>query len=134
LYKYDKYECSKPNAQRSKEKISAMVYKIVWILKALQTYIENMNYLETDWTEKEVKKFAFTVEKKISVLSKQPGIGSPRNKKQQDIRHTVLYKRMSLIYRVNKPGLSAISAESSMLMADSSQPNLSSQNSRKYLL
>lgn len=78
-----------------------MVYKVVWTLKALQTYIENMHYLETAWTEKEVKTFAFTVEKKVSVLSKQPGIGSPRNKKQQNIRHTVLYKRVSLIYRIN---------------------------------
>ncbi|HRO47865.1 type II toxin-antitoxin system RelE/ParE family toxin [Agriterribacter sp.] len=78
-----------------------MVYKVVWTLKALQTYIENMHYLETAWTEKEVKKFAFTVEKKVSVLSKQPGIGSPRNKKQQNIRHTILYKRVSLIYRIN---------------------------------
>lgn len=60
-----------------------MVYKIVWTLKALQTYLENMYYLETAWTEKEVKKFALTVEKKVSVLSKQPGIGSPRNQKQQ---------------------------------------------------
>lgn len=50
---------------------------------------------------KEVKKFALTVEKKVSVLSKQPGIGSPRNQKQQNIRHTVLYKRVSLIYRIN---------------------------------
>ena len=62
-----------------------MVYKIVWTFNALQTYMENMRYLETAWTEKEVKKFALMVEKKVSVLLKQPGVGSPRNKKQQNI-------------------------------------------------
>lgn len=78
-----------------------MVYKIVWTLKALQTYVDNMHYLQTRWTEREAKNFAVTVEKKLLVLSRQPGIGSPRNKKQQNIRHTVLHKRVSLIYRIN---------------------------------
>ena len=79
-----------------------MVFKIAWTLKALQTYLENMHYLQTAWTEREVRNFALTVEKKLSTLSKQPGIGAPRNKRQQNIRHTVLHKRVSLIYRINK--------------------------------
>jgi plasmid stabilization system protein ParE len=77
-----------------------MVYKIVWTVKALQTYVNNMLYLETAWTQKEVKAFALTVEKKLTTLAKQPGIGSPRNKKRQNIRHFVLHKRVSLIYRI----------------------------------
>lgn len=63
-----------------------MVYKIVWTLKALQTYESNMLYLEAAWSEKEIKKFALLVEKKLSLLSKQPLIGTARNKKQQNIR------------------------------------------------
>lgn len=78
-----------------------MVYKIVWTLKALQTYESNMLYLEAAWSEKEIKKFALLVEKKLSLLSKQPLIGTARNKKQQNIRYTVLHKRVSLIYRIN---------------------------------
>ena len=56
-----------------------MVFKISWTLKALQTYVDNMQYLQTAWTEKEVNNFAITVEKKLTLLSKQPGIGAPRN-------------------------------------------------------
>jgi plasmid stabilization system protein ParE len=78
-----------------------MVYKIVWTLKSLQTYLENIHYLDTAWAKEDVKKFVQTVEKKLFTLSKQPGIGSPRNKKQQNIRYTVLHKRVSLIYRIN---------------------------------
>ena len=59
-----------------------------------------MHYLETAWTNKEVTHFALTVEKKLLAISKQPGIGSPRNKRQHNIRHTVLHKRVSLIYRI----------------------------------
>jgi plasmid stabilization system protein ParE len=69
-----------------------MVYKIVWTLKALETYLNNMRYLETAWTKKEVHNFALSVEKKLLVLSKQPGIGSPRNKKQHNIKHTYCTK------------------------------------------
>ena len=79
-----------------------MVFKISWTPKALQTYVDNMQYLQTAWTEKEVNNFAITVEKKLALLSKQPGIGTPRNKRQQNIRYTLLHKRVSLIYRINK--------------------------------
>jgi plasmid stabilization system protein ParE len=77
-----------------------VVYKIVWTLKALETYLANMQYLETAWTNKEVTNFAAITEKKLLNLSKQPGIGSPRNKKQHNMRHTVLHKRVSLVYRI----------------------------------
>jgi plasmid stabilization system protein ParE len=79
-----------------------MVYQIVWTPKALQTYLDNVFYLETMWTEKEVKKFIVIVERKLKVLSKQPGIGSSRNNRNHNIKHTVLHKRVSLIYRINK--------------------------------
>jgi plasmid stabilization system protein ParE len=72
----------------------------VWTPKALESYLANMQYLETAWTNKEVTNFAVTVEKKLLTLSKQPGIGTPRNKRQQTIRHTVLHKRVSLVYRI----------------------------------
>ena len=56
-----------------------MVYKIVWTLKALDSYVANMQYLEKAWTNKGIRNFAVTVEKKLLVLSKQPGIGSPKD-------------------------------------------------------
>jgi plasmid stabilization system protein ParE len=77
-----------------------MVYQVVWTPKALESYVGNMKYLEERWTEKEVKQFISLVEKKIKLLSGQPGIGTSKNKKQLHIRHTVLHKRISLIYRV----------------------------------
>lgn len=77
-----------------------MVYKIVWTSKALQSYVANMEYLEAAWTDKEVKRFAALVEKRLTLLCRQPEIGKSKNKKSPNIRHTVLHKRVSLIYRV----------------------------------
>ncbi len=74
-----------------------MVYKIVWTLKALETYLANMQYLEATWPEKVMVDFVKTVEKKLILLSEQPNIGSSRNNRQQNLRHTVLHKRVSLI-------------------------------------
>lgn len=70
--------------------------------QALESYVANMHYLEQAWTEKEVRAFAFLVEKKIKLLRSQPQIGVPRSKKRPDIRHTVLHKRVSLIYRIRE--------------------------------
>jgi plasmid stabilization system protein ParE len=77
-----------------------MVYEIVWTIKAEESFTENMEYLEEKWTVREMRKFAAIVENKIMLLSKQPDIGNSRNKKHPNIRHTVLHKRISLIYRV----------------------------------
>lgn len=76
-----------------------MVCKVSWTPKALESYIGNIQYLETAWTGREVHKFINDVEKKIKTLASQPGIGSPRNKKLPNVRHTLIQKRVSLIYR-----------------------------------
>lgn len=54
-----------------------MVYKVSWTPQVLNSYISNIKYLETNWTEHEVKKFITDVEKKIKTLSGQPKIGLP---------------------------------------------------------
>lgn len=76
-----------------------MVCKINWTPKALDSYLSNIEYLQKRWTEREIKNFVAVVEKKIKTLSGHPEIGSPKNKKQQNIRHTVIHKRVSLIYQ-----------------------------------
>jgi len=77
-----------------------VVYKIIWTLRALDSYVSNMRYLEEFWTEKEISKFASLVEKKLLLLSRHPELGSSRNKRHSNVRHTVIHKRVSLIYRV----------------------------------
>ena len=75
-----------------------MVYKIIWSELAIKTYISNIKYLETAFTETEVKAFITAVQKKLSVLSLQPRIGRLTNKRE-NVRFTVIHKRVTLIYR-----------------------------------
>ena len=78
-----------------------MVYEVVWTEKALISYGENIEYLRRDWSEKEINNFIRLLENKILLLSTQPYIGSPKNKKNPNVRSTVLHKRVTLIYQVS---------------------------------
>lgn len=77
-----------------------MVFKIVWTPGALQSYLEIMDYLQKQWSEREVKNFAQLVEKRISTLSQQPYLGIKRKKKNEWLRSIVLRKQVLLIYKV----------------------------------
>jgi plasmid stabilization system protein ParE len=75
-----------------------MVYKIIWSKLALRTYIHNIKYLESQWTEKEILNFIKAVQKKIALLSLQPQIGR-LTIRRINLRQTVIHKRVILIYR-----------------------------------
>lgn len=79
-----------------------MVYEIVWTPKAAESFVENVEYLEENWTEREINNYCSNSRRKDNSLSKQPSIGNSRSKKHPNVRHTVLHKRVSLIYRVNQ--------------------------------
>ncbi len=78
-----------------------MVHKIVWSSLAIKTYVNNIEYLETEWSEKEVKNVIAVFQRKIFLLSIQPRSGVITNKRK-NLRKTILSKRIVLIYR-HKP-------------------------------
>lgn len=84
-----------------------MACKINWTHTAWKSYEANLQYLLKEWTEKEVSSFVETVDKKLANLSKQPQIGSARNKKHPNIRHIIVHKRVALIYK-HKPSKNEI--------------------------
>jgi plasmid stabilization system protein ParE len=75
-----------------------MACKINWTPRAWRTYEANLKYLEEEWTEKEISRFAELTDRKIANLSQHPGLGTPRNKKYPHIRFTLVHKRVALIY------------------------------------
>jgi plasmid stabilization system protein ParE len=76
-----------------------MACKINWTQRAWQTYEDNIKYLLSEWTEKEVSNSVILTDKKISNLSKHPLIGKPRNKQYHNIRCSVISKRVVLLYK-----------------------------------
>lgn len=77
-----------------------MVYEVIWTIKAINSYGGNIEYLKSEWSQKEAQNFISVVEKKLAILSLQPYIGIPASVKKSNIRYTILNKRMSLVYRV----------------------------------
>ncbi len=78
-----------------------MVHKIVWSALAIKTYDHNIEYLEKEWSEKEVKNFILAVHRKLFSLSLQPQTGIITNKRR-NIRKSIINKRIMVIYR-HKP-------------------------------
>lgn len=80
-----------------------MVYEIVWSELALKTFLGNIDYLNTNWTETEVNKFTNATSEIIQLLSLQPRIGRLTSKRAF-LRKVLVSKRIILIYRFNPSG------------------------------
>ena len=78
-----------------------MVYEVVWSELAIKSYINNIKYLEKNWTKKEVTFFILSVKRRIQLLSSAPETGLLTNKRK-NVRKTVIHKRVILFYRFNK--------------------------------
>lgn len=78
-----------------------MVLQVIWTGRALDSYYANIEYLENEWTAKEVAKFAKAVDEKIQVLQHHPYLGVSGSVINGTVRRTVINKQISLIYRVN---------------------------------
>ncbi|MEO6453086.1 MAG: type II toxin-antitoxin system RelE/ParE family toxin [Ginsengibacter sp.] len=75
-----------------------MVLKIIWSPLALQSYLNNIAYLERAWTKKEVTNFIKSTEEKLELLKKFPGMGYS-SQKNRFLKKTLIGKRIILIYR-----------------------------------
>lgn len=78
-----------------------MVYKVIWSSLAIKTYISNIEFLELIWTEKEILNFIDAVKRKLQLIANHPNIGSATNKRQ-NVRKSVIHRRVILFYRVKK--------------------------------
>ena len=76
-----------------------MSYSIIWSPQALLSFEERIEYLEINWTEKEIKNFKQRVKEYLEVLREKPLIG--RNPgKLKNIHIGFIIKQVSIIYRV----------------------------------
>jgi plasmid stabilization system protein ParE len=78
-----------------------MVSEIIWSPLAIRSYGENIEYLKTSWSEKEVEGFIDLTAKKLKVLTQFPGTGysSPQS---PSFRKTLIGTRIMLIYRYRR--------------------------------
>ena len=83
-------------------------YKILWTDHAISELKETIEYLENNWTEKELRRFAAKLDHTIELISKMPEI-FPESIENKHIRKAVVEKHNSLYYRVNKNSIEIIS-------------------------
>lgn len=87
-------------------------YKIVWTDCALDELAGTIEYLEKYFTEKELKKLAREIEKKLNLISENPLIFPVSDK--INLRKVVVEKYNTLYYRIKEEGVEIISFFSNM--------------------
>ncbi len=73
-------------------------YKIDWTNNALSELKETYQYLEENWTEKELKNLSHAIEKTLKLISHNPNLYPLSDK--QNIRRAVIKKLNTLYYRI----------------------------------
>ena len=78
-----------------------MAYKIIWSPEALETFDSIVNYLDTQFTEKEVSKFVGIVNRRVLLIQQIPQSfrSASRTSKR---RRTVIHKRAILFYKIRE--------------------------------
>lgn len=83
-------------------------YKIKWTSHALIELADTIDYLQKNWTDRELKKFSQELEHTLQLISRNPEL-FPTSKSKIDIRKVVVAKFNSLYYRINQNSIEVLS-------------------------
>lgn len=75
-------------------------YKVLWTDSALIELKNTVSYLEENFSEKEIRKLAFEIERTVNLIAKNPTI-FPMSKKK-GVRKAVVQIFNTLYYRINE--------------------------------
>jgi plasmid stabilization system protein ParE len=74
-------------------------FKIVWSRRAYNNLAKIIRYLEDNWTEKEIVKFANELDRSIEIIKKNPLTFHPSNR-NPSLRKVVVTKHNTLYYKI----------------------------------
>ena len=83
-------------------------YKILWTDFALSELENTIEYLEENWTERELRNLALEIEETLNLLSHNPNLFQASEVKK-DIRRAVILSHNTLYYRVKNNQIEIIS-------------------------
>ncbi|MAN59560.1 MAG: hypothetical protein CMC08_06960 [Flavobacteriaceae bacterium] len=83
-------------------------YKILWTNHALSELENTIEYLEENWTERELKNFSQELDHTIELISKNPELFQI-SKKKKNIRRAVVARFNNLYYRLNEDSIEILS-------------------------
>jgi plasmid stabilization system protein ParE len=74
-------------------------YRIIWSEEALSNLQGIIDYLESRWTNREIKKFAQLLDKQINLIEINPFLFAETDK-SNGLRKSVLSRHTTIYYRV----------------------------------
>ena len=77
-----------------------MAYKIVHSPLAEKSFLQNIAYLESEWSIKEINSFIKRTSEVLEILKKDPFV-FPKWEFNSEVRKVVLLKQISLFYTIN---------------------------------
>ena len=83
-------------------------YSIQWTSHALSELAETIDYLQKNWTDRELKSFSQELDNTLQLISKNPEL-FPASKSRKSIRRVVVAIYNSLYYRINKDSVEILS-------------------------
>ena len=83
------------------------ITKVVWSEEANRNLNKVINYLEKNWTEREIKNFLKKLNKHISIIQSQPGSFPKAN--NFNVRRSVVTKQITLYYNIRQDTLNIVS-------------------------
>lgn len=82
-------------------------YSIFWTDHALSELAKTINYLEENWTERDIRNFASKLETTLQLISANPNIFP--NSDTKNLRRAIVAKHNTIYYRVNNNSIEIIS-------------------------
>jgi plasmid stabilization system protein ParE len=74
-------------------------YKLIWSNEALTNLKDIIDYLESRWTQREIKKFAQLLDRQLKLIQDNPLLFSG-SEKSNGMRKAVLSKQTTIYYRI----------------------------------
>ena len=82
-------------------------YRIIWTLRAFENLKRIINYLEENWTDKEIKNFSYRLNIYLAFIEKKPR-SFPASKNKLNIRRAVITKHNTIYYKIRKDTIALI--------------------------
>ena len=83
-------------------------YKVLWTDHAISELKETIEYLEENWTERELRNFSAKLDHTIELISKTPEL-FPSSLEKNEIRKAVVEEHNNLYYRINENSIEVVS-------------------------
>ena len=78
-----------------------MDFKIIWTNEAINNLEEILDYLHTNWSQREINHFKNILSKQISLIQQFPKM-FPVSEYNKDLRKAVLSKQTTLFYKISR--------------------------------